>query len=94
MERCLVSKTNQEANVKLLLIGAALGATLLTALPVAAQVVVRTPGVGVVVRDGDRDGYRHRDRSWRRHHADCRTIRTRTRLPNGNVIVKTRQVCR
>ena len=79
--------------MKLLLIGAAIGATLLCALPAAAQVVVRTPGVGVVVGDGDRDGYRHRDRSWRRHRAECRTVRTRTRLPNGNVIIKTRRVC-
>lgn len=89
--------------MKLLLIGAAIGATLLCALPAAAQVVVRTPGVGVVVGDGDgyrhrdgyrrSDGYRQRDRSWRRHRAECRTVRTRTRLPNGNVIIKTRRVC-
>lgn len=77
--------------MKLLLIGAAVAATLLTALPATAQIVVRTPGVGVVVGDGHRD-YR-RNRVVRRHRAECRTVRTRTRLPNGNVIVKTRTVC-
>jgi hypothetical protein len=44
---------------------------------------------GVVVRHMDRD----HDRDWRRHHADCRVVRVRTRLANGNVIIRTRRSC-
>lgn len=71
--------------MKLLIIGAAIAATF-AVLPASAEVVVRGPGAAVVVRDGHHQG-------WRRHHAECRVVKTRTRLPNGNVIVKTRRSC-
>lgn len=84
--------------MKLFIIGAAAAATLFAALPASAQVVVHTPGANVAVgeRHYDRDrheGWRHHY-GWRNHHADCRVVRVKTRLPNGNVIVKTRRTCR
>lgn len=81
--------------MKMLVIGTVLGATLLGALPAAAQVVVRERGDAVVVH---RDRY-DRDRYNRGHHygyrsrAECRVVRVKTRTPNGNVIIRTRRVC-
>ena len=41
--------------------------------------------------------HRHHDRGhhygWYKHHAECRTVRVRTKLPNGNVIIETRRSC-
>ena len=81
--------------MKLLVLGAVIGAMVVGTLPVSAQ---------VVIREGDRD--RDRDRvvvrehvdngrheGWRRHHADCKVVKVRTHLPNGNVIIKTRRTC-
>jgi hypothetical protein len=34
-----------------------------------------------------------RHRGWQRSHAKCRTVHVRTRLSNGNVVVKTRHSC-
>ena len=86
--------------MRLLIIGAAAAATLFALLPASAQVVIQTPGVGVAVGDGyhrDRSYHRarvyHRERDWRRHRADCRVVKVRTRLPNGNVVIKTRRTC-
>jgi hypothetical protein len=51
---------------------------------------VRERGDAVVV---------HRDHHWRGHHygwrshADCRTVRVKTRTPSGDVIVRTRRTC-
>jgi hypothetical protein len=73
--------------MKKLILCAAIAATVMGALPASAQVVVRERGDAVVVRTGDRDGFRHR-----RHH-DCRVVKVRTRLGNGTVIVKTRRMC-
>lgn len=70
--------------MKMVVLCAAAAATLATAIPVSAQVVVRDRD-DVIIRD--------RDRRWHRHHAECRTVRVRTRLPNGNVIIKTRRSC-
>ncbi|MFZ1183669.1 MAG: hypothetical protein WAO14_09890 [Pseudolabrys sp.] len=73
--------------MKLVVLGAAVGTMLLGAVPASAQVVVRDD---VVV-------HRHYDRGhhygWYKHHAECRTVRVRTKLPNGNVIIKTRRSC-
>lgn len=86
--------------MKLLVMGAVIAATVIGALPASAQIVVQERGASVVVRqDSDRgrhDSWRHESRrndGWRRHRADCRVVRVRTRLPNGNVIIKTRRVC-
>jgi hypothetical protein len=56
---------------------------------VSAQVVVRDRDDVVVREHYDRDHHH----GWWRHHAECRTVRVRTQLPNGNVIVKTRRSC-
>jgi hypothetical protein len=54
-------------------------------------VVVRAGAGGVSV--GERHhNYRHHN-SWRRHHAECRTVRSRTTTPSGRVIVRTRSTC-
>ncbi|MBI3704655.1 MAG: hypothetical protein HY244_12625 [Rhizobiales bacterium] len=51
-------------------------------------------------RDRDRDSVvirEHSDRGhhygWRRHHAECQVVKTRTELPNGKAIFKTRRTC-
>jgi hypothetical protein len=81
--------------MKKLILCAAIAATVMGALPASAQVVIRERGDATVVvrdRDGDRDGLRHRS-DWRRHHADCRVVKVRTRLGNGDVVIKTRRMC-
>jgi hypothetical protein len=77
--------------MKVLVIGAAIAATLAGAVPATAQVVVRERGDAVVVHR-DRDHYRGHHYGWRSH-ADCRTVRVKTRTPNGDVIVRTRRTC-
>lgn len=81
--------------MRLLVLGAVLAATVMGALPASAQIVIQERGDRdrVVVRhdNGRHEGWRHR--SWRRDHADCRVVRVKTRLPNGNVIIKTRRSC-
>ena len=72
--------------MKVLVIAAAAAATLFATLPASAEVVVRERGDAVVVGHGHHYG-------WRRHHAECRVVKVRTRLPNGNVIIKTRRTC-
>lgn len=79
--------------MKKLILCAAIAATVMGALPASAQVVIRERGDVVVRdRDGDRDGYRHRN-EWRRHHADCRVVKIRTRMANGTVIIRTKRMC-
>ena len=73
--------------MRLFVMSAVIGATVLGALPASAQGMMRDRDDGVVVRHMDRD------HDWRRHHADCRVVRVRTRLANGNVIVRTRRSC-
>jgi hypothetical protein len=79
--------------MRLLILSAAIAATVLGALPASAQVVVQERGV--VVREhsdrGREEGRRHD--GWRRAHNECRVVRVKTRLPNGNVIIKTRRSC-
>ena len=58
-------------------------------LGASAQVVVHDRGDVVVHRNYDRGHHYGRYK----HLAECRTVRVRTRLPNGNVIIKTRQSC-
>lgn len=82
--------------MKFLVMSAAIAATVIGALPASAQgVVVREGSDRVVVREhrdyGRHEGWRHD--GWRRSHADCRVVRVKTRLPNGNVIIKTRRSC-
>lgn len=83
--------------MKLAIMGAVFAATIISALPASAQVVVRTDSNGVVVSQRHNDDWRRREnmrhREWRRHRADCRTIRTRIVTPSGRVIIKTRRSC-
>jgi hypothetical protein len=78
--------------MKLLVLGAVLAATVMGALPASAQVVIQERGDRdrVVVRERMDNG---RHNGWRRHHNECRVVRVKTRLPNGNVIIKTRRSC-
>ena len=76
--------------MKLLVLGAVLGAMVVGVLPASAEVVIRDRDDGVVVRE-HMDRGRHED--WRRHHAECKVVKVRTTLPNGNVIVKTQRTC-
>jgi len=79
----------KEAEMRMVVLGAAVGTLLLGAIPASAQVVVHDRNDVVVHRNYDR-GHHY---GWYRHHAECRTVRVRTRLPNGNVIIKTRRSC-
>ena len=74
--------------MRMVVLCAAVG-MLASAVPVSAQVVVRDRD-DVVVREHVNRGHQY---GWERHHAECRTVRVRTQLPNGNVIVKTRRTC-
>jgi hypothetical protein len=66
--------------MKSFILAAAVGALALSAaVPAKAVVVVKERHGAVVIH--------------KRHHAECRVVKTRTRLPNGNVIVKTRRSC-
>jgi len=75
--------------MKLVVLCAAVG-MLASALPVSAQVVVHERDNNVVVREHVDRGHHY---GWERHHAECRTVRVRTHLPNGDVVVKTRRTC-
>ena len=86
---------------KLLLIAAAFVAVSIAA-PASAQVNIRAgeSGVGVRVGPGHDRGV-HRGRGMHRGNVrrgfargNCRTIRSRTVMPSGRVILKTRQACR
>jgi hypothetical protein len=72
--------------MKLLIIGAAAAATLFAAMPAFAEVVVRGPGAGVTVHEGNHLG-------WRRHHAECRVVKVKTRRPDGSIVIRTRRTC-
>ena len=76
--------------MKSVVVGAVIAATLATAIPVSAQVVVRNRE-DVIIRDHEHGSNRYR--GWYRDHAECRTVRVRTHLPNGKVVIKTRRSC-
>ena len=66
--------------MKTFILAVAVGALALSAaVPANAVVVVKERPGAVVIH--------------KRHHADCRVVKVRMRLPNGNVIVKTRRSC-
>ncbi len=75
--------------MRAVVLGAVAGTLLLGAIPASAQVVVHDRDDVVVHRNYDR-GHHY---GWYKHRAECRTVRVRTKLPNGNVIIKTRQSC-
>ena len=77
--------------MKIAIMGAIVAATVLSALPASAEVMVRAGENGVAVGERQNDNARHRD--WRHHRAECRTIRSRTVTPSGRVIIKTRRTC-
>lgn len=75
--------------MRMVVLCAAVGGVIASAIPVSAQVVIRDRD-DVVIREHVDRGHHY---GWWRHHAECRTVRVRTQLPNGNVIVKTRRSC-
>jgi hypothetical protein len=84
--------------MRLLVLSAAIAATVLGAIPASAEVVIRAGEGGVAIHDRDSyrrggdNGYRHRE-EWRRHRAECREVRVRTRLDNGRVVFRTQRTC-
>ena len=87
-----------------LAIGLVAAGTLLAAAPAMAQVVIEGPGVGVRVgpepyyrdhdyRNHDHRGYRDGYHSYEWRDRDCRTITVRERMPDGRVVVRTRERC-
>lgn len=76
--------------MKSVVLGAAVAVTLTAAVPASSQVTVRDRE-DVIIRDYEHGWNRHR--SWYRERAECRTMRVRTHLPNGKVVIKTRRSC-
>ncbi|MPZ39167.1 MAG: hypothetical protein GEU95_14135 [Rhizobiales bacterium] len=83
-----------------LAIGIVAAGTLVTAAPAMAQVVLEGPGVGIRVGPEPyyRESYRDRwDRGPYRSYAwrdrDCRTVTIRERMPDGRIVVRTRERC-
>ncbi len=82
-----------------LAIGIIAAGTLMAAAPAAmSQVAIEGPGVGIRVgpqpyyRDHDRwsrDGYH--SYAWRER--GCRTVTVRERMPDGRILVRTRERC-
>lgn len=79
----------KEAEMRMVVLTAAVGTMLASAAPVSAQVVVRDRN-DAMVREHVDHGHHY---GWYRHRAECREVKVRTRLPNGDVIVKTRRSC-
>jgi hypothetical protein len=75
--------------MRMVVLCAAVGMALASVVPASAQVVIRDRN-DVVVREHVDRGHHY---GWYRHHAECRVVKVRTRLPNGDVIVKTRRSC-
>ena len=83
--------------IKLAIVIIAAG-TLITAAPAMAQVYFNGPGVDVRVGDrwdrGNHYGWdRGHRRGWHSYARDCRTVTVREHLPNGRVVVRTRERC-
>ena len=76
--------------MKSVVLGAAVAVTLTAIVPASAQVTVRDRE-DVIISDHEHGWNRHR--SWYRDRAECRTMRVRTRLPNGKVVIKIRRSC-
>lgn len=83
-----------------LAIGILAAGTLMAAAPAMAQVYLEGPGVGV--RVGPEPHYRDHDRwdrgyhrGWRSYAYDrgCRTVTVRERMPDGRIVVRTRERC-
>ena len=79
--------------MKFAIMGAVIAATVIGALPASAEVVVRAGGNGIAVQERHHGWEQGRHRGWRNHHAECRTVHTRTVTPSGRVIIKTRRSC-
>jgi len=80
----------EEARMKSVVLGAAVAVTLTAAVPASPQVTVRDRE-DAIIRDHEHGRNRHR--SWYGEHAECRTMRVRTQLPNGKLVIKTRRSC-
>ena len=78
--------------MRLLVLSAAIAATVLGVLPASAEVVIRAGEGGVAVHERDRDGDRHRE-GWRRHRAECTVVKEKITTSSGRVIIKTHRTC-
>jgi Ni/Co efflux regulator RcnB len=76
--------------MKSVVLGVAVAAALSATVTASAQVSIRDRE-DVIIRDHEHGWNRHR--SWYRDRAECRSMRIRTQLPNGKVIIKTRRSC-
>ena len=76
--------------MKSVVLGAAVAATLTATGPASAQVTGRDRE-DVIIRDHEHGWNRHR--GWYRDRAECRTMRVRTHLPSGKVVIKIRRSC-
>jgi Ni/Co efflux regulator RcnB len=76
--------------MKSVVLSAAIAATVAATTPASAQATVRDRE-DVIIRDHEHNWNRHRN--WYRAHAECRTTRVRTLLPNGKVVLNTRRIC-
>jgi hypothetical protein len=75
--------------MRMVVLAVAVGLMLVGAGPASAQVIIHDRDDVVVHRHVDR-GHHY---GWYRHHAECRTVQVRTKLPNGDVIIKTPRSC-
>ena len=75
--------------MRMVVLAAAIGTMLVGAGSALAQVVIHDRDDVVVRRHYDR-GHHY---GWYKHRAECRVVKVRTRLPNGNVIIKTQRSC-
>jgi hypothetical protein len=81
----------QETDMQKSIVGAAIGAALLCALPASAQVVVHESAtIGVA---HPHHHWRHRHHHWRGSYASCVVQHVRTRRRDGSIVVTTRRSC-
>lgn len=77
--------------MKSVVLGAAVAVTLTATVPASAHQVTVRDREEVIIRDHEHGWNRHR--SWYRDRAECRTMRVRTHLPNGKVVIKRKRSC-
>ena len=75
--------------MKLVVLGAAVGTMLWALFRRPRELLSMIATMSWFIRHYDR-GHHY---GWYKHRAECRTVRVRTKLPNGNVIIKTRRSC-
>jgi hypothetical protein len=87
--RTLMQVNAKEAAMRKLMLGIIAAGTLMIAPPAMAQIWFEGPGVGVRVGPGPGPYYDHYDYGPR----GCRTVTVRERMPDGTIVVRTRERC-